>query len=133
MTYMGHSEGCTCSECYVRRQQTAPAPVAQPVHEQQTIEIGGPSVPSAGRAPPIRIQFAGVTPGVQLREAVPLPSGVDWEQLDIVGAAHLKLGYGEREVVALLARFTWGARMLLAIWWDGEERVIKAHGVDESA
>lgn len=116
MSYMGHAENCTCSECYVRRQQTPPAPVAQPVYEQQTIEIAGldPAKPRSG---------------VRIKEMVPLPRGVDFATMAIVGAARLEVAAGE--VVALLVRFTWGAQRTLAVWWDREVRAIVAQGVEE--
>jgi len=39
---MNHSEQCNCAECYVKRQQTPPAPVAQPTPEGLILEFVDP-------------------------------------------------------------------------------------------
>lgn len=119
---MSHNEQCGCSECYVRRQQTPQMPMGVPVPAQQ--EIRG-----LGQKDPEWRFLGGTTPGtdtVRLREPVPLPIGVDWSTLRIVGASRLEVEAGE--VVALLGEVH---GQMLAIWWDKAERVIRARGVDQ--
>lgn len=114
MNYMGHADNCTCAECYVRRQQMPPAPVAQPVHEQQTIELGEP--PERDR--PLNWPFT-----VNLKEIVPLPK-LQWQMMKVLGAGRIDLLQGGAEIVAMVV-VDMQTSETYAVWWDRNARVMR--------
>lgn len=116
--YMGHSEGCGCSECYVMRGQRPVAPVAQPIHEQQTLELSEPELPLPIAATALTVALTAI---VQLP---PLP----WACMTVVGAGRLDLAQEGAEVVAIIA-VNEGTNEQWAVWWDRNVRKLVASRV----